>query len=418
MPALEIPGVPSVLLQALVAAAGGARLALVGGVVRDLLLHREHNDPWRGLPDLDLVVEGRAIDLVQRLVRQLPAGSYCNWREHGSFGTVEVELACADVGVWLLDVASARHEVYPVPAENPRVSFGVLEDDLARRDFSVNAMAMVLSADGSGVELLDPHHGQEDLARRCLRLLHHGSLMDDPTRLIRAARYAARLDFQLDAHAEEQARDLIARWPWCWRPEDPAQQAPPALSTRLRMELELLLDREPWLQALEHLQAWGGLALLDPGLQKTRRWRSALHRAERHGLSKLPVLLACGSDPVSIAARLQIPHRQQRELRGLSQLRCHLATLVQEGISSWGASEWTEWLEAHPDPEHVVTLALLCGDRPRRPLLHWWFRWRHVDAGVSASELLASGVPQGPAIGNRLRQLRAERLAEGPELLQ
>lgn len=412
---MEIPGVPPVLLRSLARAAEGARLALVGGAVRDLLLHRVHQDPWRGLPDLDLVVEGRAVELVQRLERHLPAGSRCAWREHGSFGTVEVELSLPDAGVWLLDLASARRELYPVAAENPQVSLGCLDDDLARRDFSVNAIAMVLHADGHGVELLDPHHGQQDLAQRRLRLLHGTSLVDDPTRLVRAARYAARLGFELEPGTEAQARAVLNHWPWPWQPGDPAQQAPPALGTRLRMELELLLAREPWLPALEHLQAWGGLALLDPGLQASQRWRLALRWAERHGAPLLPVLLACGHDPVSTAARLQLPHRQQRWLKGLMQLRRHLAHLDPDCITSWGAAEWTEWLEAQPDPAHVLPFALLCGDRPRRPLLRWWLRWRHVDAGVSASELLAAGVPRGPAIGMRLRQLRAERLAHGRE---
>ena len=409
---MEIPGVPSELLRALARAAQGTRLALVGGAVRDLLLHRVHNDPWRGLPDLDLVVEGRAVELVERLAAELPAAAVCAWREHGQFGTVELELQLPDAGTWLLDIASARRERYPVAAENPQVSLGGLADDLARRDFSVNAIAMVLNADGSGVELLDPHQGQRDLAQRRLRLLHERSLLDDPTRLVRAARYAARLGFQLDAQAQQQARDLISRWPWAWQPGDAAQQAPPALGTRLRMELDLLLGREPWPMALERLQAWGGLALLDAGLQRSGRWRSALRRAAARGMPLLPVLLACGDDPLPVAARLQLPHRQQRWLKGLVQLRRHLAALEPQQRQAWTAADWTLWLEAQPDPEQVVPLALLCGDRPRRPLLRWWLRWRHVDAGLTARELLASGLAPGRGIGVRLRQLRAERLAQ------
>ena len=83
---MQIPDVPAELLTALVQAAEGRRLALVGGAVRDLLLHHQHRDPWRGLPDLDLVVEGRALALVERLPAQLANGSSCAFREHGSFG--------------------------------------------------------------------------------------------------------------------------------------------------------------------------------------------------------------------------------------------------------------------------------------------------------------------------------------------
>ena len=412
---MEIPGVPEVLLRALVAAAQSERLALVGGAVRDLLLHRVHKQQWNGLPDIDLVYEGSAVDLVQRLVMNLPAGTFCHIREHGAYGTVELKLIFGDAGVWFLDVATARSESYPLAAGNPLVGAGCIEDDLCRRDFTINAIAMLLSPGVSGGELLDPHHGQDDLAHRCLRFLHSASLIDDPTRLLRAARYAARLSMELEPTSLAQARAVISRWPWLWRHGDPAQQAPPGLATRLRMELVLLLEREPWFQALEHLQSWGGLSLLDPGLQNTQRWRMALLRAHRYSLDKLPVLLACGDDPITTAERLQLPHRQQRMLKAFVQLRSSFAELPSALLDIWQASEWTDWLESQPCPEQAVHLALLCADVPRRPLLMWLFYWRHVNAGVSATDLIDSGVPVGPSIGQRLRELRANRLKQYEE---
>ena len=409
---MEIPDVPAELMTALAAAAAGRRLALVGGAVRDLLLHHHHRDPWRGLPDLDLVFEGRARDLVERLPGLLPPGTHCSFREHGSFGTVEVEVGMPQAETWLLDVASARQETYPIPAENPCVSPGSLDDDLARRDFSVNAIALLLDPRVDGAQLLDPHHGQCDLAVRRLRFLHTNSLLDDPTRLLRAARYAARLDFELDPASRDQVAAVLQRWPWAWKPGDLPQQAPPALGTRLRMELELLLEREPWAVALQCLQQWGGLALLDPGLQRSRHWWLALKRANRWQLPLLPVLIACADDPVGLAGRLQLPHRQQRWLKALVQLRHQAAQPLLDQRLARTPAEWTEWIERQPDPEHVVPLALACGDPLRRPLLRWWLRWRHVQPGMTARELLASGLQPGPAVGARLRESRAERLRE------
>jgi poly(A) polymerase len=195
--------------------------------VRDLLLHRVHNDPWRGLPDLDLVVQGRASELVKELVDalagQLGEGVVQRCQEHGAYGTVELELNLDGQQV-LLDVATARCETYPVPAENPQVSFGSLADDLARRDFSINAMALDLV---SGT-LLDPHGGQADLELRQLRFLHHGSVRDDPTRLVRGARYAARLGLELDGASADQAAATLAQWPWPWRQGDAPAEAPSA----------------------------------------------------------------------------------------------------------------------------------------------------------------------------------------------
>ncbi|MFM2158729.1 MAG: hypothetical protein RLZZ124_1203, partial [Cyanobacteriota bacterium] len=265
---MPLPGLSADLWPLLARAAAPARLALVGGAVRDLLLHREHRDPWRGLMDLDLVVEaeaGTSPSPAEQLLRALKDTAGVRVRSatpHGRFGTVEVDLQveCQEL---LLDLASARRESYPSPAANPEVRFGCLEEDLARRDFSINAMALLLDPAGGEPQLLDPHGGAPDLQRRELRFLHEGSLRDDPTRLVRAARYAARLGFRLEEGSCQQVARTIAAWPWPWRPGDPPEQAPPALSTRLRMELELLLEREPWPEALAHLQSWGGFTLLD-----------------------------------------------------------------------------------------------------------------------------------------------------------
>ena len=427
MVTLILPSVgdlPAELIQLLVESAGPQRLALVGGAVRDLLLHRVHNDPWRGLPDLDLVIEGSAVAMVQRLPGVMAA------QEHSAYGTVEVELQVGGQVV-LLDVATARREHYPELGENPVVTFGALEDDLARRDFTINAMALLLSPDSRGsAALLDPHGGQQDLERRQLRLLHDGSVADDPTRLLRAARYAARLGFELAPEALVQVRATLAAWPWSWRPGDPPGQAPSALGTRLRMELELLLEREPWPQALAALSRWGALQLLDASLQQEpeQALQRRLRRADRLGLPLLPALVAGAADPLALAERLQLPHRQHKLLVQWLALRHHWhvgAELGERGANGsplcWGAARWSDWLEAPGWTAEAVALELAAGGcapgpepqrcLPRRPLLRWWWRWRHIQPPLSATALMAAeGLPPGPALGQRLRQLRFERL--------
>jgi poly(A) polymerase len=415
---MQIPDVPPQLLSALVEAVAGQRLALVGGVVRDLLLHRHHQDPWRGLPDLDLVVEGRAADLVERLPKALEQ-HLCQavplrQQQHGRYGTVAVELQLPPElgGTWLLDLASARQEVYPRPCENPLVSPGSLEQDLARRDFSVNAMALVLP-DGAASEpqLLDPHGGQHDLAARQLRFLHHHSLRDDPTRLLRAARYAARLGFGLAPDALQQAASTLEAWPWPWRPGDPPQLAPPALATRLRMELELLLEREPWRPALAALQAWGGLTLLDPALQTDHLWRWRLVWAGRLGVPPLLALVAGAADPLGLAQRLQLPHGQQVQLRQWLALRQALARLEEGGSPRPDRpSAWCAFLEQPGFSPQAVLLALLTGVQPRRPLLRWWLAWRHVRSPQDGLALMREGWAPGEALGSEMRRRRSELL--------
>ena len=402
---MEIPDVPKPLLVALTAAAAGQRCALVGGVVRDLLLHRHHEDPWRGLPDLDLVVEGRAADLVERLPEALRVvfaqPISLRAQEHGSFGTLELELDLPEDqgGPWLLDIASARSERYLQPGENPLVSFGLLDEDLARRDFTVNAMALTLE----GGELLDPHRGQQDLSSRQLRFLHPSSVSDDPTRLVRAARYAARLGFELAPDAFDQVRTTLTSWPWRWRAGDDPGQAPPALGTRLRMELELLLSREPWRQALAALQRWGALVLLDPQLQADRQWQRRLHWAQRLQIPLLPALLAGARDPLALAERLQLPHRQHKLLVQMLELEHRL----QSQPAEQPPSAWCQFLEAPGLSPEAVALLVARGTTDGKPLLRWWLRWRHVRSPLTAAELMRQeGLRPGPELGERLRQLR------------
>jgi len=433
--ALELPGVSPELLPLLGAAAGDQRVALVGGVVRDWLLHRVHNDPWRGLIDLDLVVEGSAAGFVGRLEAALRQadGSLVAAREHAAYGTVELELRVAGQKV-LLDVATARSETYPQPGENPVVAFGSLEDDLRRRDFTINAMAVLLepfsSGRSAGFVLLDPYGGQQDLEQRQLRFLHGGSVADDPTRLVRGARYAARLGFALEPASLAQARSGLMHWPWSWRHGDAPGQAPPALGTRLRMELELLLEREPWSWALAALQAWDGLQLLDPALQADRAWPARLRWARRLELPLMPALLVGASDPLAVSERLQVPHRHHKLLAQWLDFRGRWLSLQQADPCSWQnwtPGDWCEWLEKPGLSADAVALALVVSqghrclaDRqkpellplPRRPLLRWLLRWRYLKAPVNAAELMVrEGLRPGPALGARLSQLRLERLA-------
>jgi poly(A) polymerase len=344
--------------------------------------------------------------LARSLRQSLGAERLGSYLEHAAYGTVELELRLEE-GPLLLDLASARSESYPIAGENPVVRFGRLDDDLARRDFTINAMALLLDGCGCG-ELRDPHGGQADLEHRLLRFLHEHSVRDDPTRLVRGARYAARMGFQLAPDSLEQARGTLAAWPWAWKGGDPPSQAPAALGTRLRMELELLLEREAWCRALAALQAWGGLALLDPQLQADRHWERRLGRAARLGLPPLAALLAGSGDPLGLAERLQLPQRQHRLLAGFVNLRQRLKVAK----PATDAAEWCALLESPGIPAEAVALALATGAGPRRPLLRWWLRWRHLDAGISATELMASeGLQPGPAVGERLHALRRERLA-------
>jgi poly(A) polymerase len=135
-----------------------------------------------------------------------------------------------------------------------------------------------------------------------------------------------------------------------------------------------------------------------------------LRWAQRLGLPLLTALLAAAADPLALGERLQLPHRQHKLLAQWLELRRRWQRL---DSGAFGAAAWTQWLETPGLSSDAVALELASGGLlPRRPLLRWLLRWRHVKPSRSAAELIAvEGLRQGPALGERLRELRAERLA-------
>ncbi len=182
-------GLPSTLLGELAGAgrAAGAAAYLVGGAVRDAILGRPPLD-------LDVAVEGPA-GALSALVAVLAQRAWTCEVRHDRFGTATLRPPSGE----RFDLAVTREEAYPHPGALPVVTPGVpIGRDLARRDFAIHAMALRLGDGGAEPPPVDPFGGAEDLRLRRIRLLHDGSLADDPTRAFRAARYAARLGFELD----------------------------------------------------------------------------------------------------------------------------------------------------------------------------------------------------------------------------
>ena len=400
---MNLTGVPSSLLAELRSAAVGAgvkRLAIVGGAVRDGLLHERYGRDWTGVPDLDWVLEGDPMRFAAELLRGCGEQRVTELQSYGSFGTVALQLD----GI-ALDFAMARKETYPMPGENPVVEPGSLDSDLVRRDFTINAMAQDLL---SG-QLIDPHRGQQDLAERRLVFLHDESVSDDPTRVIRASRYAARLGFVLSPEALQQVTATVRRWPWSWQLHDAPDQAPPALANRLRMELDRLFAGEPWALALDCLEEWQAMALLDPSLQHDRGRNRRIAWAQRLGLPLLPAWLAGAPDPEAVARRLGVPGQQQRWLKQLLLLRDWLLSADAPDVHA-APDVWTAALETQGWMPETVAF-MVCSQPPQwKPLLRWWGRWRHLKSPRTARDLIADGWLSGPALGNELHRLRLEEL--------
>jgi len=204
----------------------------VGGAVRDLLLGRRP-------VDLDLAVEGPR-GCVEEVVSALAAAGFRAEARHARFGTATLRGPHGE----RLDLAATRAETYPRPGALPVVTPGVpIATDLGRRDFAIHAMALPLEGGIQEPDLVDPFGGKGDLALRRIRLLHDGSLADDPTRVFRAARYAARLGFALDGGFEEAMRRAVAAGAFATISGD-----------RLRRAFEEVLAEENRAVAVSYLQ--------------------------------------------------------------------------------------------------------------------------------------------------------------------
>ena len=197
--ALREAGQLGLLVPAIEAvAADYAEVCLVGGSVRDLLLRLRHLD-------VDIVVEGDAIEFARALARKYLAKVVV----HERFQTATAYLLLEDGSKVTVDVAAARSERYAAPGSLPQVELASLTKDLGRRDFTINAMAVSLKHEDFG-QLYDPFGGFGDLEARLVRVLHSGSFADDPTRLLRAVRYAARLGFEIEPGTLGLARTAAA----------------------------------------------------------------------------------------------------------------------------------------------------------------------------------------------------------------
>lgn len=238
-----------IYLAADIAAKNNMPVYLVGGFVRDLILGVKNLD-------LDIAVEGDGIKFAGEFAGILKAKFIC----HRRFGTATVSLRHN----LKIDVASARKEIYPQPASLPLVKRGSLKDDLGRRDFTINAMAISIQKEDFG-KLIDFFGGQSDLNEKKIRILHPLSFIDDPTRILRAIRFAQRYNFKIEPKTLAYLKEAI-------RIEMFKQVKP----QRLRDELILILKEEKPLGQIKRIQELAGFDFICPGLTLTKSTRELL----------------------------------------------------------------------------------------------------------------------------------------------
>ncbi|AFZ00198.1 Polynucleotide adenylyltransferase region [Calothrix sp. PCC 6303] len=261
----------------------GWHLYLVGGAVRDMLLAGEESG-YLEIKDIDLVVDGfhaaadvgAGVELAKAIQEIYPD---VHLDIHGAFQTAALSWQQnSELGKLLVDIATARTEFYPYPAANPEVEASSIRQDLYRRDFSVNAIAFRLTPPDSG-KLLDFFAGLQDLQMRQMRVLHPNSFIEDPTRIYRGVRFAIRLGFKLEAQTENYIRYAISSGVYERTARENSKT--PALQTRLKTELKLILSASYWEAALVLLNDLGALRCIHPQFQLHRDFLRKLRFLQR-----------------------------------------------------------------------------------------------------------------------------------------
>ncbi|MEH2122371.1 CBS domain-containing protein [Nostoc sp.] len=385
----------------------GWHLYLVGGAVRDLLLADAAGSLM--IKDIDLVVDGfhksadvgAGVELASSLQQLYPAARL---EIHGAFQTAALlwhkdpELD----SLWV-DIATARTEFYPYPAANPEVEASSIRQDLYRRDFTMNAIALRLTTPRSG-ELLDFFGGLLDLEAKQIRVLHANSFIEDPTRIYRGVRFAVRFGFQIEPQTEEFIRYAINSGVYDRTAQENSRT--PALQTRLKTELKYILEAPYWKSALQLLDNLGALQCIHPTLKLDAELLRQLRLLERclrrfdpqptliHWEMRLETLIAHVTSQyrAKVAKNLQLPEDSIARLKNLAQVQTEVMTLLP---SLQRPSQVVQLLRQYDLPM-LILIAVQSSQEIRHQIWEYLTVWANVQPLLNGNDLKKLGYKPGP----------------------
>ena len=390
----------------------GWNLYLVGGGVRDVLLTSDR-EPLL-LQDIDLVVDGyhrtaddrAGVELAGVIEAMHPQVSVTI---HGEFQTAALSWHQDPVlGNLLMDIATARTEFYPYPAANPQVEASSIRQDLYRRDFTINALAVRLTPPKKGEfsrkgDLLDFFGGLLDLRSRQIRVLHANSFIEDPTRIYRAVRFAVRLGFAIETQTESYIRYAINSG--VYRDLRISNSQTPALGTRLRAELKYILQSNYWKPALKLLDRLDALSCMHQDLsltptlfrqiQRISKWLTLFEpKVSEHWLRRLETLIANLplQERITVAENLQLPKDSLHRLEQLEAWETELAPRLTEAQQQ---SEIYQLLRPYKLPQLILFAAR--SDRlNRQQIWQYLTRLSQTKPLLNGNDLKTLGFQPGP----------------------
>jgi tRNA nucleotidyltransferase (CCA-adding enzyme) len=373
------------LLRAVAAIADekGLKACLVGGVVRDLFLVRENFD-------LDVTIEGSAHEVAAKLSHRLKGRLVL----HEQFGTATVY---ADGGH--VDLAFARTERYAKPGALPEVTPSAIEDDLRRRDFTINAIAASINAADFG-RIIDPLGGRKDIDARRVHVIHQQSFIDDATRLLRAIRYTARYDFSIDPETARLMRQQ-------------ASMLKTISGDRIRQEFIRILEEHAPEKALAAGHRFAILRELHPALVWDQWLEASFRRARMEGEGSPAVYMALlcfrldATDGEAVIRRIKLPAAMARTLRQAQHIRQSAEALAKPDLRP---SDVFEALAGMGDEALAAARAAYGDTITGTRIGDYVERLKDVETSLDGKDLIAMGVAEGPDIGAVLHMLKRARL--------
>jgi tRNA nucleotidyltransferase (CCA-adding enzyme) len=357
-----------------------SELYLVGGMVRDLVR-------GEGSVDIDLSVVGDGPGFAAALARELNG----NVTKVSEFGTAAISASSLDI-----DVATARAETYEHPGALPEVSPSGITEDLARRDFTINAMAIDLSIDGWG-ELIDPYGGMADLMMKRIKTLHQNSFADDPTRALRAVRYEARLGFKIQpATAKDIQRDCVH-----------IDAVSPA---RILADIRYVLGESQRVDALNRAEELGILGCISPAFRIPGRSSQAIgDTPEREPVFHIALIGArlTKAEATTLIDRIEPPPDWREVLLAGTKYQ-EIASVLER--SDLRPSEIADLLEGFSPLSLEAQLQLAPATRQKAALRSWLEELRFRKPLLTGNDLLEAGVPQGPLVGRLMDELQRATL--------
>ncbi len=367
------------------AESSGSRIYLVGGIVRDLIL-------GRACVDIDIAVEGDAMQLASQIAEKLDA----RLTVHNAFGTASLKIEGFNV-----DLATCRSEIYRHPGALPLVRPGKIQDDLKRRDFTINAMAVCVNAPDRGI-LTDLFGARQDLSQGLVRVLHDKSFQDDATRMMRAVRYEQRLGFRL----EHSTVRLLKR---------SLDMLDTISGDRLKNELMLWLNEDYCYKILRRAAQLGIISKLHPALTWNRAMSTAFRRASVPAkVTTSPLhfcLLVHNLDEEELYELLGRLNLTGSRLDLLSNQSLKLKSRCKE-LDKRTIKRSKIYSTLHEYDAIAIQTINCYAAAPilRRNLTLYLDTLRYVKTSLGGNDLLKMGVPEGPQVGTILNQLLAARL--------